>query len=365
MSLCLQHNHTSSKDFRMDKIIIILIFVELFTTLVECNTGTDTMMKSKEDKCHLESSDIDNQNKGHMSVQAGSPQLSFEVRLLKNELMQQRNDVEKLTGIDSKVDCLMSIQSDMGDLGVKLKSLENKLDNKLGDLIDEKLIKIKVNMTTLTKMMVSLKNHETGDQNNIKELQKGFTLLKQGFKGEKQTTNMKLQQISTDMKNITDVILKNVSHSLSDKLDNMAKHITDIDKSVKENEQTVQNVFAEVEHPQNVSDEMYELKTENKRISEEFLTLETKYSNMESKLNTLTDDTAMINGSCNEIFSMTQRRSAFSALVDDQTSGQPVTTTLIFDKLVFQTGTDYDVTSGDFHMPRICHLFVFSKYCIQ
>ena len=406
----------------MDKTILILILVKLFTTLVDCNKGTEaivkpeqdnTTVKPNEDKCPLESDDIHNQNAGQASDQAEFLKHSFEVRLLKNELMLLRSDVEKLTGLDSRVDCLMSrvgaldnklnrLENKLNNfenypnspksnnlirLEEKLTSLENKLDNNLGDLIDKQFIKINVNVTALTRLMVSLENRETEDNYSIKELRKelfllkeGFKsekeithsklqqismdqdsiqelrkesiLLKQGFESEKRSTHMKLQQIDSDMKNITDGILRSISHSLSDKVENMTQHMTDIDESVKENEQTVQNLGAEVAHLQNVSDEMYELKTVNKKISEEFLTLDKKYGNMESKLQTLTDDTAMINGSCNEIFSVNQRKSIFSALVDETTQRKRVTSTLIFDKLIFQTGTDYNVTSGVFTCPE-------------
>ena len=271
-------------------------------------------------------------------------------------------------------------------LRLRLNSLENKLDNNLGDLIDKQFIKINVNVSTLTRLMMSLEHRETEDNYSIKDLQKELFLLKEGFKSEKKITNMKLQQISTDqdgipqlgkesillkqgfesekrsthmklqqidsdMKNIMDGFLQNVSHSLSVKLDNVTQHMTDIDKLVKENKQTVQNLGAELELLPNVSDEMYELKTENKKISDEFLALDKKYANMESKLHTLTNDTAMINGSCNEILSVTQRKITFSVLVDESTSRQPVTSTLIFDKLIFQTGTGYNVTSGVFKCP--------------
>ena len=398
----------------MDKILLIFMLVEILATVVECNTVPDITVKPNEDnttmttvnsdgdKCALENGKIKDKKLGQGSVQPGtsSPQVLFEVKLLKNELMLLRGDVERLASIESRVDCLTSLKAYVAVIDKKLEklesklngienypsnlidnslfsglegrlnSLENKLDNNLENLIDQKIIQININVTTLTKLMVALENRETEDKYSIEGLKRDLTLLHRGFVGEKQSTHLKLKQIDADMKNMADGILQNVSQRVSAKFENLTQHMTDIDKSVnkceqtvenlgpdvehmrksiKENKQTVQKLGAEVEELQNIT---VALQIEDTKISKEITALEKNHDNMESKLQTLTNDTAMINGSCNEVLGMTQGKVTFSALVKERQQSQQVSGTLVFDQLVSQTGSGYNVTTGVFTCPE-------------
>ena len=398
------------------------MLVEILATVVECNTVPDITVKPNEDnaivttnednttmttvnsdgdKCALENDKIKDKNLRQGSVQPGtsSPQVLFEVKLLKNELMLLRGDVERLASIESRVDYLTSLKAYVAVIDKKLEklesklngienhpsnlidnslfsgfenrlnSLENKLDNNLENLIDQKIIQINVNVTTLTKLMVALENRETEDKYSIEGLKRDLTLLHRGFVGEKQSTHLKLKQIDAHMKNMTNGILQNVSQRVSAKFDNLTQHMTDIDKSVnkceqtvenlgpevehmrksvKENKQSVQKLSAEVEELQNVTDA---LQIEGMKNSEEITALEKNHGNMESKLQTLTNDTAMINGSCHEVLSVTERKVTFSALVKEKPA-QRVSGTLVFDQLVSQSRSGYNDTSGIFTCPE-------------
>ena len=100
----------------------------------------------------MESDVIQNQNAGQASDQAEFLKHSFEVRLLKNELMLLRSDVEKLTGLDYRVDCLMPLQSEVGALDNKLNKLENKLnnfENNANSLESNNLIRLEEKLNTV------------------------------------------------------------------------------------------------------------------------------------------------------------------------------------------------------------------------
>ena len=285
----------------MDKTLIILSIVELLAAPVLSQTGSNgrSMVVHKEEQ---------------VSVPSHLPKLSFEIRLLKHEMMSIRADMD---GLQSKLDSIMMV----------LETLQRKDDTESTNLAEKQEMK------------------ETSD-NVIKELEKQVFILRHGAKSEKQSLRRHLKDIEDKMDNMKMEILNTID--IEDKMNNMKTEILDvIERKIMDKEQQFDILAKEVSD----TDERV---TENEQIVENLsVKLETENNKTKTELQTLSDKTAMLDSSYTEMVSRAAKQKvAFSAYIGETTPELAHRSKIIFDRVRYQTGGGYNHKDGIFTAPE-------------
>ena len=269
----------------MDKTLIILSIVELLAAPVLSQTGSNgrSMVVHKEEQ---------------VSVPSHLPKLSFEIRLLKNEMMSIRADVD---GLQSKLDSIMMV----------LETLQSKEDD-----------------TESTNLAEKQEMKETSD-NVIKELEKEVFFLRYGAKSEKQSLRRHLNDIQDKMDIMKTDILDTIDlkfTSNGEKNDILAKHVSDIDKRVTETKQSFENLS--IIHEK-----------ENDKVKVELQKMTGNIDNLDSSYTQLVSRAA-------------KQKVAFSAGTKATTQELPPRSTIVFDSVRYQTGGGYNPRDGIFTVPE-------------
>ena len=337
----------------MHKTLIILSIVELLAAPVLSQTGSNgrSMVVHKEEQ---------------LSIPSHLPKLSFEIRLLKNEMMSIRADMDSL---QSKLDSIMMV----------LETLQSKEDD-----------------TGSTNLAEKQEMKEKSD-NVIKELEKQVFILRHGAKSEKQSLRRHLKDIEDKMDNMKMEILNTID--IEDKMDNMKMEILNtIDIEDKMNnmkmeilntidiEDKMNNMKTEILNTIDIEDKMNNIKTEildvierkimnkeqqfdilakevsdtDQRVTENEQIIEnlsvklgTENNKTKTELQTLSDKTAMLDSSYTEMVSRAAKQKvAFSAYIGETTPELAHKSKIIFDRVRYQTGGGYNHKDGIFTAPE-------------
>ena len=273
----------------MDKKVIALFLVGLWPLLVytQAESGAATEHRVE-----------------HVSVPSQLPQVLFEMKLMKYELMS---------------------------LGTTINGLQNKLDN-----VVERLDTLEAKSTD----NVVDKQSATG-KDDFQELKEEMLLFRKGFSREKQSVQKIVEQITQDMNTAMTVLVLNVNQTITDKQDQLdykfGKITADIDKRLKETK----------------NDISVKEKENDKTIRQLSVQKETDKILINSKLEMLKNENLMINSSYNELLAKLERQKvAFSVRLSKTTPKLPAGSTIKFDEVVYQTGGGYSPEDGVFTCPE-------------
>ena len=257
-----------------------------------------------------------------------SQRISFENRLLRNELHNKLQDVkEDLKRLDEKINAL----------GLKASSLEvtGTYDaERTDDLLQEQ-----------TK---SLKN------DIIQEFQKELTILQKGFSSEKQYVR-KLESLLLNINNTAAENIQNMSKQFEDRqvqLDQINEKVSDVSSKVTENKLNINKQFEQYSNIDSFMTEKWQSVNDLLEKNEKKNNL--KLTNLDSSLKALNNT---MNSTYNQLtLKLERHKVAFSASLGKSYESTEVEDsseiTCIFKEVIYQNDNSYNHEDGIFTCPE-------------
>ena len=243
----------------------------------------------------------------HVSIPSRLPQVLFEMKLIKHELMSLGNTINDL---ENRLNNL--------GLGTTMNGLENRLSD-MGERLETLEAKCTDNVAEIKYVRKS----------DFQELKEEMILLKKGFSSEKQSLQKKVKHITQDMSTSMTELRITVNQTITDKQDQLdykfERFTADTDKTLKETKDISTRV----------------------RINRHII------SDLSAKLDRLNNDNLITNSSNNKLLAKLERQEvAFSAYLGEITPELPAGSTIVFDEVVYQTGGGYNPQDGVFTCPE-------------